>query len=130
MTISDIRVMIVEDEDSVLATIRMMLAEIGINQVFEARDGDTAKELLDLDAEIIDVIICDWNMPNFTGIELLEHLRNKNIAMPFLMVTGRNDASSVIEAKEKGVTAYIRKPFSMAELEAKLNIIYERDIAA
>lgn len=128
MSIEKLKVMIVEDDHSVLTTLRVMLTEIGIHQVFEASDGDTARQLIDIDADSIDVIVCDWNMPNFTGIELLEHIRSKHINIPFLMITGRNDASSVMEAKKKGVTAYIRKPFTMKDLETKLLLINKRFI--
>jgi DNA-binding response OmpR family regulator len=43
--------------------------------------------------------------------------------MPFLMVTGKSDKQSVMEARQAGVTAYIRKPFSPEQLEAKITSI-------
>jgi len=58
-----------------------------------------------------------------TGVELLRQLRTIDPSLPFLMITGRSDVDSVMEAKSSGVTAYIRKPFSSKQLEAKLRII-------
>ena len=126
MSIDHIKVMLVEDEQNARATMRAMLAEMGIHQVFEAKDGDSARQLIDMDASMVDMVISDWNMPNFTGIELLKHMRSKNTNIPVLMVTGRNDIASVKEAKDNQVSGYIRKPFSMKELEAKIKVIWER----
>ena len=57
------------------------------------------------------------------GIDLLRQMRSVLPDIPFLMLTGRGDLDSVAEAKSCGVTAYIRKPFSPANLEIKLRVI-------
>lgn len=103
-----------------------MLAELGINQVFEAVDGKQAMSFMDDAMDMIDMVICDWNMPSMSGVEVLRQLRSVDTGMPFLMVTGRNDMSSVSEAKASGVTAYISKPFSLDQLENKISVIIER----
>ena len=118
--------MIVEDQQDVRAMVRNMLTELGITQIFEAPDGREGLTFLDAAMDMVDVIICDWNMPNMNGVELLKQLRTVEPDMPFLMLTGRNDLGSVVEAKSSGVTAYVRKPFSSAELEAKLRIIMQK----
>ncbi len=131
MGLDNLRVMLVEDEQNTRATIRAMLAEMGINQVFEAKDGQSAKDLIDIDFSMIDMVISDWNMPNLTGIELLRYMKSKGVNVPVLMVTGRNDTASVVEAKNNSVSGYIRKPFSMKELEKKItNICQRRSIAS
>ena len=131
MALDNLRVMLVEDEQNTRATIRAMLAEMGINQVFEAKDGQSAKDLIDIDFTMIDMVISDWNMPNLTGIDLLKYMKSKGVNVPVLMVTGRNDSASVIEAKENKVSGYIRKPFSMKELEKKIvNICQRHSIAS
>jgi two-component system chemotaxis response regulator CheY len=120
------KVLIVDDQADMRSMIRHMLAELGINQVFEASDGKQALGFIDDALDMIDVIICDWNMPNMTGVEVLRQLRSVNPDMPFLMVTGRRDIISVTEAKSSGVTAYISKPFSLDQLEAKLRAVVSR----
>lgn len=62
-------------------------------------------------------------MPKMTGVEFLRQLRTVDGDLPFLMVTGRADMESVVEAKSSGVTGYIRKPYSPVQLEAKLRIL-------
>ena len=55
-----------------------------------------------------------------TGIELLQQLRTVYSDLPFLMLTGLANADSVIAARESGVSAYLRKPFSAEQLEQKI----------
>ena len=125
-TLDDYRILVVDDQPEMRCLIKDMLKELGINQIFEASDGKEALSFIDDAIELIDLIICDWNMPRLTGVDVLRQLRTVNDDIPFLMVTGRGDKASVTEAKYSGVTAYIRKPFSPIELEAKLRIIKHR----
>ena len=117
------KVLVVDDQSDARAMVRGMLGELGITQIFEASDGKEALSFTDAAMDMIDVVICDWNMPKLTGIELLRQMRSVSPDMPFLMVTGRSDIDSVSTAKSSGVTAYIRKPFSPAHLEIKLRVI-------
>lgn len=119
----DLKVLIVDDQEDARDMLRDMLMNIGITQVFESKDGRQALEFVDAAFDFVDVIICDWNMPALTGVELLRQIRSADPNLPFLMVTGRNDRESVLEAKKSGVTAYIRKPYSASQLEAKLRIV-------
>ena len=121
-----LKVLVVEDQSEARAMIRNMLLELGINQVFESADGREALTFIDSAFDFVNVIICDWNMPNMNGVEFLRQLRSVDAEIPFLMVTGRTDVNSVVEAKSSGVTAYISKPFSPQQLEAKLRIIMHR----
>ena len=121
--LEDTKVLLVEDQHESRALLRNMLIELGITQIFDAPDGRQALDFLDNAFDFIDIIICDWNMPHMTGVELLRQLRTVDPDMPFLMVTGRADMDSVVEAKSSGVTGYIRKPFSTTQLEAKLRIL-------
>jgi len=59
-------------------------------------------------------------MPRMTGLDLLKQVRMTNPEMPFLMVTARGTIDSVMAAKKSGVSAYVVKPFSPAELEQKV----------
>ena len=120
------RIMIVDDQADMRSMIRHMLGELEVNQVFEANDGKQALSFIDDAIDMIDIIICDWNMPGMTGVEVLRQLRSVYPDIPFLMVTGRSDITSVTEAKASGVTAYISKPFSLSQLEIKLKAIMFR----
>lgn len=125
-SLNNIKILIVEDEDDMRASIKDMLAEVGITQTFEASGGQEAIEFLSSSENFIDMVMCDWNMPGMEGIQVLKQLRKLKSDMPFLIVTGRSDMDSVLEAKQAGVTAYIRKPFNPKQLEAKLRIVLHK----
>lgn len=126
MKLEGLRVMLVDDQIESRALLRNMLIEMGISQVFDAPDGRQALSFLDSAFDMIDVILCDWNMPHMSGVELLRQLRTVSPDTPFLMISGRADIDSIMEARDSGVTAYIRKPFSVHQLEAKLRILLAR----
>ena len=121
--LEDLRVLVVEDSHEALMVIKNMLQDYGINQVFTAKDGKQALEFLGEWDNLVDIILCDWNMPNITGLQLLQQLRTVDPDIPFLMITGVADMVSVLEAKSLGVTSYIRKPFSKDELLRKLQVV-------
>ncbi len=126
MAMSDLRVLIVEDQMEARLLLKNMLSSFGIHQVFEAKDGRKAFDFIDEAIDMIDLIICDWNMPEMSGVELLRQFRSVNFETPFLMITGRSDKESVMEAKLSGVSGYIAKPFSPDQLEAKIRSILFR----
>ncbi len=121
-----LKVLLVEDQCDARSLMRGMLGEMGVTQIFESKDGREALQFLDAAFDFIDMIICDWNMPGMTGLELLRQLRTVDPDLPFLMITSRSDMESVVAAKSANVTGYIRKPFSPAQLEAKIRVILHR----
>lgn len=123
--IDKLKILLVDDSFESLNLVRNMLKDIGLTQVFTAKDGVEALGFLDVfdDADSVDVILCDWNMPRMSGIEVLRQIRTCDADLPFLMMTGNADVDSVVEAKSYGVTGYIRKPFSSDELKKKLKLV-------
>lgn len=123
---SEFCVLIVDDFSIMRGIIRrMLLKEFGTNNIFEAEDGITAWQILS--AEKIDLILCDWNMPNMTGLDLLEKVRShKDFSkIPFIMITAEGKKENVIEATKKGVSGYIIKPFTAKDLRKKLSPILQ-----
>lgn len=125
-----LKILIVDDQQDARVILRNMLSEFGVNQMFEASNGREADSFIENAKELFNFVICDWNMPELSGIEVLQRLRIQDPGIPFLMVTGRGDAVSVKTAKESGVSAYIRKPYSPAQLEAKMRILMNKQKAA
>lgn len=114
-------VMIVDDDQTMRMLIRRMLTRMRIGTLIEATDGQQALQQLELAPTRCDLVICDWNMPGMSGIELFGRVRALQPDLPFLMLTGRADSSSVIAAKKAGVPAYIVKPISPEELKVKVS---------
>lgn len=121
-----LKVLLVDDQNDSRALLRTFLGELGVTQIFEASNGREALQFMDAAFDFVNIVVCDWNMPKMTGVELLRQLRTVDPEMPFLMISGRCDFDSVVEAKEAGVSGYIRKPFSPAQLEIKLRTMMGR----
>jgi two-component system, chemotaxis family, chemotaxis protein CheY len=112
-------VMIVDDDHMMRTLIRRMLTRMKVTNLLEADGGEQALQQLET-ATSLDLIICDWNMPGMSGIELFDRVHAIKPKLPFLMLTGRADMASVIAAKKAGVPAYIAKPISPEELKTKV----------
>jgi two-component system chemotaxis response regulator CheY len=107
-----LRVLAIDDSDNVLRLVRMVLNDLGVGHCHISRGAAEAMLYLDNNPNFINLIICDWNMPGLSGIEFLQKLRADGIQTPFLMLTARADQASVLAARDKGVDAYIVKPFA------------------
>lgn len=119
-------VLVADDQPTFRSMLKKMLKDMKIDQVFEAGSGREALRLIDSAPDIVDMILCDWNMPGMSGVELLRQVRSVGLNVPFLLITGRADRESVIAARDAGVTAFIAKPFSSTQLEAKMRLAIER----
>lgn len=95
-------------------------------QIEEAINGRKAQQMLSR-AEF-DLILCDWEMPEMGGLELLKWFRGQpgTGATPFVMVTSRGDKENVVEAIQAGVSDYVGKPFSNEQLIAKVKKALQR----
>ncbi len=122
-TLSDLTILAVDDSSQARKLLRATLTDLGVNQVYMAKDGKEALDFLSECENMINVIICDWNMPRVTGLEILRQVRTVDPDIPFLMVTGLADHESVRIAKADGVTGYLAKPYTPNDLKKKLNQI-------
>jgi DNA-binding response OmpR family regulator len=89
-------------------------------QIVEAINGRKAQQLLI--RQSVDLILCDWEMPELSGLELLSWCREQDNlkTVPFIMVTSRGDKDNVIQAIQAGVSDFIGKPFSNEQLVTKV----------
>lgn len=83
-------------------------------------NGRKAQQMLA--RERFDLILCDWEMPEMSGLELLTWCRTQDAlkAVPFIMVTSRGDKENVVQAIQAGVSDFIGKPFSNEQLTSKV----------
>jgi two-component system chemotaxis response regulator CheY len=114
------RVLVVDDFQTMRRIIVNLLRQLGFNNVIEAQDGKAALDRVR--AEKVDLIISDWNMPIMTGIDFLKEVRKdeKLKTTPFIMVTAEGKKENVIAAVQAGVNNYIVKPFNAATLKEKM----------
>lgn len=120
------KILIVEDSPSMRKVLRLMLQGLGYGDVGEAQDGAEALERMR--EESFDLLISDWNMPNMSGLELLESVRAQpdmaDVAV--IMSTSRNDKQDVMVAVKAGANNYISKPFKAEQLQAKIETVMLR----
>lgn len=89
-------------------------------QIEESVNGRKAQQLLE--HQDFDLILCDWEMPEMSGLELLSWCRTQERlkTTPFIMVTSRGDKDNVVQAIQAGVSDFIGKPFTNEQLVSKV----------
>lgn len=119
---------VVDDMSTMRKIIKKAVSGLGDFTILEAADGKEA--LAAIVAEYkkgspIDFIISDWNMPNVTGIQLLEKVRETDLfkELPFLMVTAESEMENVKKAVAGGVSGFIIKPFTVDQVQTKVKQI-------
>ena len=117
------KILVVDDYNTMRRIIRNLLNQIGYNEVEEAEDGSSA--LKKLRSSQYGLVISDWNMEPMTGYDLLKEVRadEKLKTMPFILVTAESKTENVVAAKKAGVDNYIVKPFNAATLQQKINSV-------
>lgn len=117
----NMKVLIVDDYNTMLRILRNLLKQLEFTNVEEASDGQQAIDKVRSEGGY-GLIISDWNMEPVTGIQFLREVRaDENLKhIPFIMVTAESKSENVIAAKEAGVSNYIVKPFNAETLKAKM----------
>jgi len=118
-----LKILVVDDasftRDLIRRTLRKQFPAVEIE---DAVNGRKAQILMTKTQ--FDMVLCDWEMPEMTGVELLQWCRQqpkyKKEDIPFVMITSRGDKDHVIEAVKSGVTDYLGKPFSSEQLINKV----------
>ena len=120
----NMKVLIVDDFATMRRILRNILKQIGFTDIAEADDGNTA--LKELQKGKFDLVLCDWNMPEMPGIELLKTLKADEQLkdIPFVMVTAEAQKENIIEAVKTGVSSYIVKPFTAETVNEKLKKVF------
>jgi DNA-binding response OmpR family regulator len=116
------RILVVDDEPTLLATLRFNLEREGY-EVLAASDGGEALALADNHRP--DLILLDLMLPGMHGFEVCRALR-KHTSVPIAILTARTEEVDRIVGLEVGADDYITKPFSMVELVARLRALLRR----
>lgn len=117
------RVLLVEDDSRIAHFIQKGLAESGyvVDLV-----GDGLEAVSHVAATSYDVIILDVMLPGLDGFRVLQSLRQQGQKMPVLMLTARDTTDDKVRGLDAGADDYLTKPFSFAELEARLRALLRR----
>jgi DNA-binding response OmpR family regulator len=120
-------VLVVEDDESITLGLEMNLGAEGY-RVLAATDGEQGLALAR--STDIDLIILDVMLPRLNGFELCRTLRNERRMMPIIMLSARSGEMDKVMGLELGAEDYITKPFSLAELLARVKAALRRDAIA
>lgn len=118
---SKVNVLVVDDasfiRDLVRKALRSAFPGIAIEDAVNGRKAMTL-----LTKEHFDLVLCDWEMPEMSGLELLAWCRQQPQmkTLPFIMVTSRGDKENVIQAIQAGVSDFVGKPFTNEQLLTKV----------
>jgi two-component system, chemotaxis family, chemotaxis protein CheY len=129
-TATELKYLIVDDFSTMRRIVRGLLKEMGCNNADEAEDGVIA--LNKLKSDRFDFVVCDINMPNMNGFELLKAIKGDDALkhVPVLMVTAEARKEDIVMAAQSGAAGYIVKPFTKATLEEKVLKIVQKVAAA
>lgn len=114
-------ILIVDDSVTMRKIIKHHLTQLGYNSIIEASNGkEGLKKVVE---EKVDLIICDWNMPEMNGLQFLYNLRENWQEIPVIMLTTVNTQDEVIAAMKAGANSYLTKPFTRDSLKEKIEQI-------
>jgi DNA-binding response OmpR family regulator len=116
------RILVVEDEDSLILTLEDRLTAEGY-EVAVATDGEAA---LHVAPAQFDCIIMDVALPKMDGFEVCRELRRRSVMTPILMLTARAQVEDRVLGLKLGADDYMTKPFDMAELLARVEALLRR----
>ncbi|MFM9973765.1 MAG: response regulator [Beijerinckiaceae bacterium] len=119
---SRLRFLVVDDNSHMRRIIRALLHGFGVREAYEAEDGAAGLEAFSSFSP--DIVITDWAMPIFDGIELTRMIRqpdtSTNPYVPIIMVTGHAERRKITEARDAGVTEFLVKPISAKGLYQRI----------
>lgn len=120
---AEARVLIAEDDEASATLLIDFLADLGIKSVDHATDGWDAFGKIKNAEDPYHLILCDWDMPELSGIEVHNKAKASNTlrGARFMMVTGMTEAAKIKQAVQQGINDYIVKPIDVDILEQKIS---------
>ena len=122
-----IKILLIDDDIDFLSITSTLLKRKG--KKYELDTISSSVEAIEkLKIEVYDLIICDYDIPVYNGLDLLEKIRESGIDTPFIMLTGKSREEIVIEALNKGADYYLQKGFDNTSLVTELNNIIKKEL--
>ncbi|MBL7698812.1 MAG: response regulator transcription factor [Chitinophagaceae bacterium] len=119
----DIRILLVEDEKKIADSLKKGLSEQSY-EVQVAYDGNEGRR--QFESHPFDLVILDINLPGMNGYALCKKIRNRNPAIPIVMLTALSATDDKIEGFDAGADDYIVKPFDFKELLVRIRALLKR----
>ncbi|MCD6534671.1 MAG: response regulator transcription factor [Deltaproteobacteria bacterium] len=117
------KILLIEDDPGLLSQLRNLLSEQQY-LIDTAADGECALDKIF--AEIYDLIILDIMLPKVDGLTILQEMRQAKIVTPVLLLTAKSSVEDRVKGLDYGADDYLSKPFSIAELLARIRALLRR----
>ena len=119
------KIFIIEDEPSIIQLVQHNLEKNGFIVSSSVNGNDGLKELKKFQP---DLLLLDWMLPDFSGIEICKNIRKDNSFknLPVIMLTAKGEEEDKIKGLDSGVDDYLTKPFSFNELMARIKAVLRR----
>jgi two-component system, OmpR family, response regulator len=117
------RILVVDDEPSIVDAVATALRYEGFD-VDEATNGRDAISAVAVNKP--DLVVLDWMLPDIEGIEVGRRIRDRGFKTAILFLTAKEEVESKVEALRAGGDDYVTKPFSLAEVVARVHAILRR----
>jgi len=130
---ASMKILLVDNVPGMRGATKTMLSQVGFKNVKEVGDGEAAWKAIEegiASNEKFEFIISEWTLPKMTGLELLRQVR-ENPAMakvPFLLVTGDAEQTTIVTAIKAGASNFVVKPFSSQTIQEKIASIFAKQL--
>jgi two-component system, chemotaxis family, chemotaxis protein CheY len=114
------KILVVDDSKTARYMLISAMRELGYSEFYACENIEEARKTLE--AEMIELIFCDWHMPGGTGLDLLRFVRGNTSfgKIPFIMVTTEQHKENILEALKVGIQGYLFKPIKKDALKTKI----------
>ncbi|WP_412518955.1 response regulator transcription factor [Staphylococcus simulans] len=120
------KVLLIED-NQMMGELTQKMLKLKHYQVDWLKTGDEVLEYLA--QTTYDILLVDWMLPNQSGIEIIESIRNQQITVPIIMLTAKSQTADKVTGLTVGADDYVTKPYEFEELEARMLAVMKRSAA-
>lgn len=122
----DITVLIVDSQPAIVELIHGVLRIFGVRNIITRMDAKSGLEAFH--EHIPDLLIVDWDLETFNGLEFTKRIRSskKNPFAPIIFMTAFSSEKRVLQARDSGITEFLKKPFTAESLYRRIEEIVER----
>jgi formate/nitrite transporter len=108
-----VKMLVIDDEEVVLESCRKVFTEEGFEVITTSNPGDGLRLI---EGSRFDVVLCDWKMPGFDGMDVVEEISNRSPDSAIVMISGYPTVGRATEAMKRGAMDYVSKPFTPGEI--------------
>ncbi len=119
------KMLVIDDEEIVLESCRKVFTEEGFEVVTTTNPADGLKLI---EGATFDVVLCDWKMPGFDGMDVVEEISTRSPDSAIVMISGYPTVGRATEAMKRGAMDYVSKPFTPGEISEAVKRAVKRKV--